>query len=195
MGRVFTMITKVFVLCFFAALSSADDRTLDWTQLLGAGVGAATGAVPGAATGGSNSASTAAASFLPPWLQSLASSLPATGRSDTETDGAADLNIAATEEDLDADALIEYLKSCYTSGYNAGLTGYNGYSTGYSPYYNTGYSTGYPSINVLPTTAGYTGTGLVTPTYGSYGNYAGTQGNAGYAYNPFGTNGLYPYFG
>ena len=46
------MITKVFVLCFFAALSSADDRTLDWTQLLGAGVGAATGAVPGAATGG-----------------------------------------------------------------------------------------------------------------------------------------------
>ena len=50
--RVFTMITKVFVLCLFAALSSADDRTLDWTQLLGAGVGAATGAVPGAATGG-----------------------------------------------------------------------------------------------------------------------------------------------
>ena len=36
----------------------------------------------------------------------LASSLPATGRSDTDTDGAADLNIAATEEDLDADALV-----------------------------------------------------------------------------------------
>ena len=46
------MITKVFVLCLIAALSSADDRTLDWTQLLGAGVGAGVGAVPGAATGG-----------------------------------------------------------------------------------------------------------------------------------------------
>ena len=49
---VFTMITKVFVLCLIAGLSSADDRTLDWTQLLGAGLGAGAGAVPGAATGG-----------------------------------------------------------------------------------------------------------------------------------------------
>merc|ERR1711894_531807 len=49
---VFAMITKVFVLCLIAALSSADDRTLDWTQLLGAGIGAGAGAVPGAATGG-----------------------------------------------------------------------------------------------------------------------------------------------
>ena len=47
----FTMITKVFVLCLIA-LSSADDRILDWTQLLGAGLGAGAGAVPGAATGG-----------------------------------------------------------------------------------------------------------------------------------------------
>ena len=47
-----TMITKVFVFCLIAALSSADDRTLDWTQLVGAGVGAGVGAVPGAATGG-----------------------------------------------------------------------------------------------------------------------------------------------
>ena len=46
------MITKVFVLCLIAALSSADDRTLDWTQLVGAGLGAGAGAVPGAATGG-----------------------------------------------------------------------------------------------------------------------------------------------
>ena len=46
------MITKVFVLCLIAAISSADDRTLDWTQLLGAGLGAGAGAVPGAATGG-----------------------------------------------------------------------------------------------------------------------------------------------
>ena len=48
----FTMITKVFVLCLIAGLSSADDRILDWTQLLGAGLGAGAGAVPGAATGG-----------------------------------------------------------------------------------------------------------------------------------------------
>ena len=46
------MITKVFALCLIAALSSADDRTLDWTQLVGAGLGAGAGAVPGAATGG-----------------------------------------------------------------------------------------------------------------------------------------------
>ena len=49
---VFTMITKVFVLCLIAGLSSAEDRILDWTQLLGAGLGAGAGAVPGAATGG-----------------------------------------------------------------------------------------------------------------------------------------------
>ena len=48
----FTMITKVFVLCLIAGLSSAEDRILDWTQLLGAGLGAGAGAVPGAATGG-----------------------------------------------------------------------------------------------------------------------------------------------
>ena len=47
-----TMITKVFVLCLIAGLSSADDRILDWSQLLGAGLGAGAGAVPGAATGG-----------------------------------------------------------------------------------------------------------------------------------------------
>ena len=45
------MITKVFALCLIAAVSSADDRVLDWTQLLGAGLGAGAGAVPGAATG------------------------------------------------------------------------------------------------------------------------------------------------
>merc|ERR1712110_635448 len=69
-------------------------------------------------------------SFLPPWLQGLAGSLPATGRADTAAvEGTED--VAAKEEELN-NAMVEYLKACYSSGYSYPSSSYtSGYSTGY----------------------------------------------------------------
>merc|ERR1712179_360281 len=105
-------------------------------------------------------------SFLPPWLQGLAGSLPATGRADTAAvEGTED--VAAKEEELN-NAMVEYLKACYSSGYSYPSSSYtSGYTTGY-PTYSTGYTTGYPTYS--------------------------TGSTSGYAYNPYGTiNIRYPY--
>merc|ERR1712110_210685 len=78
-------------------------------------------------------------SFLPPWLQGLAGSLPATGRADTAAvEGTEEINVAAKEEELN-NAMVEYLKACYSSGYSYPSSSYtSGYTTGY-PTYNTGH--------------------------------------------------------